>query len=82
MSFFNPTLANPLAGGIPGAGVCRATARIAAVARLPSSSTISISDLASALAYRVDDKTVIRAGYGIFYAHAGGVGGRTNGRQG
>ncbi len=25
---------------------------------------------------------MIRAGYGIFYAHAGGVGGRTNGRQG
>ncbi len=34
------------------------------------------------VAYRIDDKTVIRAGYGIFYAHAGGVGGRTNGRQG
>jgi len=31
---------------------------------------------------RIDDKTVIRAGYGIFYAHAGGVGGRANGRQG
>ncbi len=34
------------------------------------------------LAYRLGEKTVIRAGYSIFYAHAGGVGGRTNGRQG
>src|SRR6202012_164472 len=34
------------------------------------------------VAYREEDKTVIRAGYGMFYAHAGGVGGRTNGRQG
>ena len=34
------------------------------------------------LAYRLGDKTVIRSSYGIFYSHAGGVGGRTNGRQG
>jgi hypothetical protein len=34
------------------------------------------------LAYLLGQKTVIRAGYSIFYAHAGGVGGRTDGRQG
>jgi len=34
------------------------------------------------VAYKVDDKTVVRAGYGVFYSHAGGVGGRTNGRMG
>ena len=34
------------------------------------------------LAYRLGEKTVIRAGYSLVYAHAGGVGGRINGRQG
>jgi hypothetical protein len=34
------------------------------------------------LAYQLGEKTVIRASYSIFYSHAGGVGGRTNGRQG
>ena len=34
------------------------------------------------VAYQLGEKTVIRAGYSIFYSHAGGVGGRTNGRQG
>ena len=34
------------------------------------------------LAYRLGEKTVIRAGFSLVYAHAGGVGGRVNGRQG
>jgi hypothetical protein len=34
------------------------------------------------IAYSLDSKTVVRSSYGIFYAHAGGVGGRTDGRQG
>ena len=33
-------------------------------------------------AYRLDDKTVLRAGYSLMYVHAGGVGGRNNSRQG
>ena len=33
-------------------------------------------------AYRLNDKTVLRAGYAIMYVHAGGVGGRNNSRQG
>ena len=34
------------------------------------------------LAYRLGEKTVLRAGFSLVYAHAGGVGGRVNGRQG
>ncbi len=34
------------------------------------------------MAYKAGSKDVLRASYGMFYAHAGGVGGRTNGRQG
>ena len=33
-------------------------------------------------AYKINNTTVIRGAYDVFYAHAGGVGGRANGRQG
>jgi len=33
-------------------------------------------------AQKIGANTVVLGAYGIFYAHAGGVGGRTNGRQG
>src|SRR5262249_14895129 len=33
-------------------------------------------------AYRLGDNTVLRAAYALTYVHAGGVGGRVNGRQG
>ena len=52
--------------------------------RLQNSSEHAFQQLGTALgfAYSVNNKTVVRSSYGIFYAHAGGVGGRTNGRQG
>jgi hypothetical protein len=82
MSFFNPTLANPLAGNIPGALQFAGNG----VDSCHCSTPVQQHNLNLAprlgLAYQLDDKTVIRAGYGIFYSHAGGVGGRTNGRQG
>jgi hypothetical protein len=82
MSFFNPTLANPLAGNIPGALEFAGNG----VDSCHCSTPVKQHNLNLAprlgLAYRLGEKTVIRASYGIFYAHAGGVGGRTNGRQG
>jgi hypothetical protein len=82
MSFLNPTLANLLAGNIPGAlefagsGVdschCQTVVKQHNVNPGPR----------IGIAYRVGEKTVIRASYSVFYSHAGGVGGRTNGRQG
>lgn len=82
MSFFNPTLANPLAGGSPGALQFAGNGVDSCGCATPvKQHNLNLGPRAG-LAYRINDKTVIRAGYGIFYAHAGGVGGRTNGRQG
>ncbi len=82
MSFFNPTLANPLAGGTPGALQFAGDGSDSCHCATPvKQHNLNLAPRIG-VAYRVDDKTVIRAGYGIFYAHAGGVGGRTNGRQG
>jgi hypothetical protein len=82
MSFFNPTLANPLAGGIPGALEFAGNGPDSCHCSTPvKQHNLNLAPRIG-VAYRVNDKTVIRAGFGIFYAHAGGVGGRTNGRQG
>jgi hypothetical protein len=82
MSFFNPTLANPLAGGIPGALQFAGNGTDSCHCATPVKQHDINPGPRVGVAYRVGDKTVIRAGYSIFYAHAGGVGGRTNGRQG
>jgi hypothetical protein len=82
MSFFNPKLANPLAGGIPGALEFAGSGTDSCNCNTPvNQHNLNLGPRIGA-AYRVGNKTVIRASYGIFYAHAGGVGGRTNGRQG
>lgn len=82
MSFFNPTLANPLAGGIPGALQFAGDGPDSCHCRTPVKQHNINPGPRIGAAYRLDDKTVLRASYSIFYAHAGGVGGRTNGRQG
>jgi hypothetical protein len=82
MSFFNPTLANPLAGGIPGALEFAGSGPDSCHCSTPvNQHNLNLAPRIG-VAYRFGEKTVIRASYGIFYAHAGGVGGRTNGRQG
>ncbi|HUA62793.1 MAG TPA: TonB-dependent receptor [Verrucomicrobiae bacterium] len=82
MSFFNPALANPVAGGIPGALQFAGTGTDSCHCATPVQQHNVNPGPRIGAAYRLGDKTVIRAGYSIFYAHAGGVGGRTNGRQG
>jgi hypothetical protein len=82
MSFFNPTLPNPLAGGIPGGLEFAGNGPDSCHCSTPiHQHNLNLAPRIG-VAYRIGEKTVIRAGYGIFYAHAGGVGGRTNGRQG
>jgi hypothetical protein len=82
MSFFNPTLANPLAGGIPGALEFVGHGPDSCDCKTPVQQHDINPGPRVGVAYRVEDKTVIRGSYSIFYAHAGGVGGRTDGRQG
>ena len=82
MSFFNPALANPVAGGIPGALQFAGNGPDSCHCNTPVQQHNVNPGPRIGAAYRLGDKTVIRAGYSIFYAHAGGVGGRTNGRQG
>lgn len=81
MSFFNPTLMNPVVG-IPGALQFAGSGTDGCNCSTPVQQHNINPGPRVGLAYRLDDNTVIRAGYSIFYAHAGGVGGRTNGRQG
>jgi hypothetical protein len=68
MSYVDPTLPNPGAGGIPGAYVFEGTG----TGRLGGSSPQSIFKKAFGprlgLAYSVDPNTVIRAGYGIYFS--------------
>jgi hypothetical protein len=68
MSYVDPTLANPGAGGLPGAYVFEGSGS----GRLGGNSPQSIYKKAFGprvgLAYSVDPETVIRAGYGIYYS--------------
>jgi hypothetical protein len=82
MSFFNPTTPNPVAGGIPGALQFAGNGTDSCNCSTPVQQHNVNPGPRLGAAYRLGQKTVIRAGYSIFYAHAGGVGGRTNGRQG
>lgn len=82
MSFFNPTLANPLAGGRAGALQFAGSGTDGCNCSTPvKQHNVNLGPRVG-LAYRVGDNTAIRASFGIAYAHAGGVGGRVNGRQG
>jgi Carboxypeptidase regulatory-like domain/TonB dependent receptor len=68
MSYVDPTLPNPGAGGLPGAYVFEGSGP----GRLGGNSPQSIFKKAFGprvgLAYSVDPNTVIRAGYGIYYS--------------
>ena len=75
MSFFDPNLANAAAGGHPGA-----LAFASSSLRNPAEAHYKNFGPRLGAAYRIDDKTVLRAGYSIMYARA--LGTRTIGRQG
>ena len=68
MSYVDPTLPNPGAGGLPGAYVFEGSG----TGRLGGSSPQSVFKKAFGprvgLAYSVDPNTVIRAGYGIYFS--------------
>ena len=82
VSFFNPNIANPVAGGIMGALQFAGSGADSCNCSTPVRMHYENFGPRFGLAYSVGPNTVVRASYGLFYAHAGGVGGRTNGRQG
>ncbi|MFT3746547.1 MAG: TonB-dependent receptor [Pyrinomonadaceae bacterium] len=84
-SYMDPNLPNPAAGGRP--GVLRFGGNYAPSAISCQCSTIYNTYYGAVgprlgFAYSLNDKTVLRAGYGIMYTRRGSVGGRENGRNG
>ncbi|HXE09324.1 MAG TPA: TonB-dependent receptor [Acidobacteriaceae bacterium] len=82
MSFFNPDIANPVAGGIKGGLQFAGDGPDSCHCHTPVKMHYHNFGPRFGLAYKIDNKTVVRASYAMVYAHAGGVGGRTAGRQG
>ncbi|HEY3838922.1 MAG TPA: TonB-dependent receptor [Bryobacteraceae bacterium] len=82
MSFFNPLEPNPAAGGHLGALEFAGNGADSCNCGDPIKTHYLNFGPRVGTAYRLGEKTVIRAGFAITYVHAGGVGGRVNGRQG
>jgi len=82
MSFFNPLAPNPAAGGHLGALEFAGNGPFSCNCDIPIRTHYLNLGPRLGLAYKIDDKTVVRSGFAITYVHAGGVGGRVNGRQG
>ncbi len=74
MSFFVPTLANSVTG-INGALQYAGTGANTCNCHTPVSNSYKNFGPRIGLAYQIDDKTVIRASYGVMYTHGNAVGG-------
>jgi hypothetical protein len=81
-TFFDPTLVNPVAGGRLGALNFSGYGAGRCNCRTPVNVHYGNFGPRIGFAQKVGNNTVVRAAYGILYAHAGAVGGRVNGRQG
>jgi len=78
MSFFDPNLPNAAAGGHLGALNFAGSGPNRCNCSTPVATHYKNFGPRLGAAYRLDDKTVLRAGYAIMYVHVGGVGGRNN----
>jgi hypothetical protein len=81
-SYFDPAFPNPAEGGYPGALRFYGSGPNSCNCR--SNVNVHYGNFGPriGLAWNFTDRTVIRAGYAIMYAHRGGVGGRLGGRFG
>lgn len=82
MSFLNPTLPNPLVSNYPGALQFAGNGTDTCNCDTPVSTHYSQLGPRFGFAYSLNDKTVIRGGYAIMYAHGGATGGRAGARAG
>jgi hypothetical protein len=82
MSFFNPTLPNPAAGGFLGALMFAGNGPDSCGCSTNVATYYGGFQPRIGLAYSIDSKTVFRAGYDMTYSHRGAVGGRAGARQG
>jgi len=81
LSFFNPTLTNPITGA-PGAIQYAGSGANTCNCSTPVNNYYKNIGPRLGLAYQVDPKTVIRASYGVMYTHGNGVGGSAISRTG
>ena len=82
MSFFNPDLPNPAIGGYRGALQFAGSGPNSCNCSTNVKTNKKLFGPRLGLAYSVNNKTVIRAGYAMMYTHRGAVGGRGGGRTG
>lgn len=82
MSFLNPTQPNPAVSNYPGALQFAGNGPDSCHCATPVDPHYLEFGPRFGLAYQLNDKTVIRGGFAIMYAHAGGTGGRAGGRNG
>jgi len=81
-SFLDPTLANPAIGGYRGAIVFAGDGANSCDCRTPIDTYYGALGPRLGLAYSLNEKTVLRAAYGINYSRRGAVGGRAGARNG
>jgi hypothetical protein len=81
LSFFNPSLTNPLTGA---AGALQYAGNGANTCNCATNVHTYFKNFGPRLgaAYQIDSKTVVRASYGVMYAHGNGVGGSAISRTG
>jgi hypothetical protein len=84
-TYFDPTIPNPAAGGRPGVlrfGGDKAPAAISCNCGQIINTYYKALGPRVGFAYSLNDKTVVRGGYGMMYSRSGAVGGRDGARIG
>jgi hypothetical protein len=84
VSWFNPDIANPAAGNFPGALQFGRDGQSPLYCNCRTRIKTDHGNWGPRIgfAYKLDERTVLRAGYGMMYSRHGAVGGRGGAREG